>query len=112
MNDVPGVFTGSGIPMRFAKSDGTLIDCYQVATQMTDESGQTYPMTADSLLERALGPRGYYGAFCANMHFDQANHPGSNAIVTSALARGVPVVSAKQMLTWLDGRTISRRCCP
>ncbi len=35
------MFTGSGMPMRFAKADGTLIDVYQAATQMTDESGQT-----------------------------------------------------------------------
>jgi hypothetical protein len=104
VNDRPGLFTGSGIPMRFARADGTLIDCYQVTTQMTDESGQTYPMTSDSLLARALDARGYYGAFCANMHFDTANHPGSNAIVGSALARGVPVVSSRQMLAWLDGR--------
>ena len=32
------MFTGSGMPMRFAKTDGTLIDAYQAATQMTDES--------------------------------------------------------------------------
>jgi hypothetical protein len=29
---------------------------------------------------------------------------GSDAIVASAQSRGVPVVSARQMLTWLDGR--------
>jgi PKD repeat protein len=104
VNDKPGVFTGSGMPMRFARTDGSIIDCYQATTQMTDESGQTYPMTSDSLLARALDVRGYYGAFCANMHFDNPNHPGSNAIVGSAQARGIPVVSSKQMLTWLDGR--------
>ena len=104
VQDRPGLFTGSGMPMRFAKRDGTLIDCYQAATQMTDESGQSYPMTADSLLDRALDAHGYYGVFTANMHFDNPNHPGSNAIIASAQARGVPVVSAKQMLTWLDGR--------
>jgi hypothetical protein len=104
VRDRPGMFTGSGMPMRFARLDGSVIDCYQAATQMTDESGQTYPMTSDSLLERALDARGYYGVFTTNLHFDNPNHPSSNAIVASALARGVPVVSAKQMLTWLDGR--------
>jgi hypothetical protein len=107
VQDRPGLFTGSGMPMRFAKVDGTIIDCYQATTQMTDESGQTYPMTSDSLLTRALDARGYYGAFCANMHFDNPDHPISNAIVASALARGVPVVSARQMLTWLDARNAS-----
>jgi hypothetical protein len=38
------------------------------------------------------------------MHTDQAASAGSDAIVASALSRGVPVVSAKQMLDWVDGR--------
>ncbi len=107
LQDQPGFFTGSGMPMRFADIDGTLIDVYQAATQMTDESGQTYPYTIDTLLDRALGPEGYYGAFVANMHNDLVTSPGSDAIVASATARGVPVVSAQQMLRWLDGRNSS-----
>ena len=43
--DRPGMFTGSGMPMRFADLDGTMIDVYQATTQMTDESDQTYPLT-------------------------------------------------------------------
>ena len=105
--DRPGMFTGSGMPMRFADLDGSMIDVYQAATQMTDESGQTYPFTIDTLLDRALGPEGYYGVFTANMHTDAADSSGSDAIVASAQARGVPVVSARQMLTWLDGRNNS-----
>ena len=85
VQDRPGVFTGSAIPMRFAKSDGTLINCFQVTTQLTDESGQTYPMTGDSLLNRATDARGYYGVYCANMHFDMNNNPTSNGLVASAL---------------------------
>jgi hypothetical protein len=103
----PGFMTGSGIPMRFADADGSLIDVYQASTQMTDESGQAYPTTVDTLLDRALGPEGYYGVFTANMHTDQVSSPGSDAIVASAKARSVPVVSAAQMLTWLDGRAAS-----
>ena len=107
VNDVPGLFTGSGMPMRFAKADGTLIDVYQAATQMTDESGQSYPYTVNTLLDRALGAEGYYGAFVANMHTDFDYEPGASgsaAIVSSAQLRGVPIVSAQQMLEWLDGR--------
>ena len=70
------MFTGSGMPMRFADLDGTMIDVYQAATQMTDESGQTYPFTIDTLLDRALGPEGYYGVFTANMHTDNATSAG------------------------------------
>jgi hypothetical protein len=90
--------------MRFALRTGQTVDIYQAATQMTDESGQTYPMTINSLLDNAVGPLGYYGIFTANMHNDAVASTGADAIVASAKARGVPVVSARQMLTWLDGR--------
>ncbi len=94
--------------MRFATTNGQVIDVYQAATQMTDESGQSYPYTIDTLLDRALGPEGYYGAFVANMHTDadrlQPSSVWSSNIVNSAKARGVPVISARQMLTWLDAR--------
>jgi len=104
VNDVPGLFTGSGMPMRFADINGNLIDIYQATTQMTDESGQTFPKTIDTLLNNALGAQGYYGVFTANMHTDQVESAGSDAIVASAQAHGVPIVSSRQMLTWLDGR--------
>lgn len=104
----PGMFTGSANPMRFAKPDGTMIDVYQVVTQMQDEGHYPpvtpYPAFCDALLDKAVGPEGFYGVFCANMHFDRPDHPGANAITASAQARGVPVVSARQMLEWLDGR--------
>jgi Bacterial Ig-like domain/Purple acid Phosphatase, N-terminal domain/Glycosyl hydrolases family 16 len=84
-----------------------MIDVYQAASHMTDESGQSYPFTIDTLLDRALGPEGYYGVFTANMHTDEPTSSGSDAIVNSAQARGVPIVSARQMLTWLDARNSS-----
>ena len=105
--DRPGMFTGSGMPMRFADQDGSMIDVYQAATQMTDESEQSYPLTVDKLLDNALGSSGYYGVFTANIHTDGAESADSDAIVASAQARGVPIVSARQMLTWVDGRNRS-----
>jgi hypothetical protein len=57
-----------------------------------------------ALLDRALGPEGYYGVFTANMHTDVPSHPGADAIVAAAKTRGVPVISAAQLLDWLDGR--------
>jgi hypothetical protein len=104
VNNVPGTFTGSAMPMRFSGLDGTLIDVYNAATQMTDESGQSYPFTVNTLLDRALGPEGFYGAFVINAHTDLATIVESDATVASAQARGVPVVSSKQMLIWLDAR--------
>ncbi|MFY9975430.1 MAG: DUF4082 domain-containing protein, partial [Chromatiaceae bacterium] len=100
----PGFFNGSGMPMRFADLDGTLINVYQAATQMTDESGQQYPYTIDTLLDRALGAEGYYGVYVINAHTDLAVIPESTASVASALARGVPIITSRQLLQWLDGR--------
>jgi hypothetical protein len=105
--DRPGVFTGSGMPMRFATAAGAMIDVYQAATQMTDESEQSLSLHTAALLDGALGPNGYYGAFTANMHTDYAVSSGSADIVAAALLRNVPIVSAEQMLDWLDGRNAS-----
>jgi hypothetical protein len=41
------------------------------------------------------------------MHTDVNPFPQSDAIVQSAQARGVPVISARQLLTWLDAKNAS-----
>lgn len=107
MKNRPGMFTGSGMPMRFADMDGSLIDVYQLPTQMTDETNMNYSAFCNALLDKAIGPEGYYGVFCANMHTDYKSSEGSDAIIASAQARDIPVISAKQLLTWLDGRNNS-----
>jgi hypothetical protein len=108
VNDTPGMFTGSGIPMRYTDRSGNIVDVYQATTQMTDESGQSYPLHINALLDNALGTAGYYGAFVVNAHNDQASYPGiAPAVVRSAQLHGVPVVSAQQLLTWVDGRNTS-----
>ena len=86
------------------RTNGAIIDIYQATTQMTDESGQSYPYTVDTLLDGALGSEGYYGAFVANMHTDAYPEPGADAIFSSATSRGVPIISSRQLLTWLDAR--------
>ncbi|HVP10941.1 MAG TPA: DUF4082 domain-containing protein, partial [Phycisphaerae bacterium] len=115
VTSTPGFFTGSGIPMRFAQADGTIVDIYQAPTQMTDESGQSYPSTVTGLLNNAVGSAGFYGVFTANMHNDfnncgtscpdgETSEVSAEQIVAAAQSAGVPVVSAQQMLQWLDGR--------
>src|SRR5207244_9598379 len=80
INNRPGLFTGSGIPMRFADVNGTTIDVYQAVTQLTDESGQAYPFNINTLLDNATGPNGYYGAFAVNAHMDAAASSVSDAV--------------------------------
>ena len=82
-----------------------MIDVYQAATQMTDESGQTYPLHINTLLDNAHRRRRATTASSPpTCTPTPATTPGQQAIVNAALATGVPVVSARQMLTWLDGR--------
>ena len=102
----PALFTGSGMPMRYADRNGNLINVYQAATQMTDESGQSYPLHINTLLDNALSGTGYYGVFTANMHNDATElpRPGSDLDRCLGPSRGVPVVTSLQMLQWLDGR--------
>ena len=102
-----GIFTGSGMPMRFATTNGDIMDIYQAPSQMTDESGQSYPYTIDTLFDGALGSEAYYGAFVANMHTDADPEPEADAIFSSATRRGVPIISSRQLLTWLDARNAS-----
>lgn len=103
------MFTGSGFPMRFADTDGAMVDVYQGVTHMTDESGQTYPDTINALLDQAQGPNGYYGAFLANIHVDGDTDAEiiSGQIISAAQAHGAPVISALQLLQWTDGRNAS-----
>jgi hypothetical protein len=103
----PGFMTGSGMAMRFADTDGSLLDVYQANTEITDESGQAEPGTINALLDNATGAAGYYGAFVANIHTDHAASADSDAIVAAAQARNVPIISAKQLLDWVDGRDAS-----
>ena len=94
--------------MRFADLDGTMIDVYQAATQMTDESGQTYPFTIDTLLDSALGAEGYYGVVHReHAHRHASTHAGSDAIVASAQAAACRSSRPGRCSTWLDGRNAS-----
>jgi hypothetical protein len=76
-------------------------------TQVTDESDLPVAQQAEVLLDNALGSKGYYAVVTVNMHSDNGDQVKANDIVASAQERGVPVVSASQMLDWLDGRNAS-----
>ena len=104
VHDRPGMFTGCGLPdalrRRRRLADRRLPGGDADHRRVGDRHRRPHQGAAR---QRARAD-GYYGVFTANMHTDTPDHPGADAIVASAQARGVPVVSAKQMLTWLDGR--------
>ncbi len=102
----PGLMTGSGFPQRFGDLDGTMIDVYQSMTQVSDEMDTTLSTTTQihTLLENALGPKDYWGVFNVILHSDHGDHTRLNELVGEAKDRGVPVVTAAQMLSWLDSR--------
>ena len=102
------MFTGSGFPQRFADIDGSMIDVYQATTQITDESGQSIPTPHRGAARQGAGQQGYYGV----VHDQHAHRPSRRTPAPTRSsprrqARGVPVVSARQMLDWLDGRNAS-----
>ena len=92
------------MPMRFTTQDGTMIDIYQAATEMTDESGQSYPKNINALLNLANGPQGYYGVFTDNAHTDNASSTVADNVISTAQLYNNPVVSGRQLLGWLDYR--------
>src|SRR5262249_5012498 len=96
------LMTGSGMNMRLTDADGDMLDVYQGVTNF---DSQTVSSTnIDSLLDNAIGNAGYYGIF--GTHYDMSNNFDAT-LYASAKARNVPVISAKQALTWLDGRNSS-----
>jgi len=96
-------FNGTGMPMQFADASGTTVDVYQAPTQMIDGATPNDAASIAALLDSALGRDGCYAAVTASV----AANADANAIVAAAQARGVPVVSARQLREWLDGRNNS-----
>jgi hypothetical protein len=99
----PGFMTGSGFPMRFADIDGSIIDIYQAATHLVNETDNTTD-SINRLLDKALGAEGYYGVFGARYDYSDGF---DERLLELASARGVSLISAQQLLTWLDGRNSS-----
>lgn len=104
VRDRPGFMTGSGLPMRFADLDGSMIDVYQVASHLVNESGMQFPSAIETQLDRALGPLGYYGAF--GTHYDFTDE-FDKQLAAAAKVRRIPLVSVRQFLDWTDGRNNS-----
>lgn len=109
VQDRPGLMTGSGFPMKLADRDGSTIDVWATNTQLTDESGQTLNLHTRTLLDNALDPtKQFFGAFVANMHVDSSEEATAQTVLNVAVGRGVPIISAEQLLEWSDDRAATR----
>nr|WP_280953910.1 Ig-like domain-containing protein [Methylobacterium terrae] len=101
----PGFMTGSGFPMRFADLDGRVLDIYQAASHLVNENGIEQRRGIEVMLDRALGPEQFFGAF--GSHYDYSDGYFDH-LVSAARERGVALISAAQMLRWLDRREATR----
>lgn len=99
-----GFMTGSGLPMRFVDPASGLIDVYQQETHFFDETFKTDLDAVGDAIERAIGPEGFYGAF--GTHYD-FHFPFDETLMDLATVNNVPMVSAQQMLDWVDARSAS-----
>lgn len=100
----PGFMTGSGLPMPFITQNGVLLDVYQAPTQLVNENGVPHREGIAAMLDGALGKTQYFSAFVA--HYDFADDY-DKILIEEARKRNVALISAQQMLDWLDGRNSS-----
>ena len=101
----PGLLTGSGLPAALRRPGR--VDHRRLPG---DDPGHRRVRPADrgaggrAAGQRARRRRATTACCTVNMHSDDGDQVNANDIVASAQERGVPVVSAAQMLDWLDGR--------
>ncbi len=93
------MLTGSGMNMRLTDADGDMLDSYQGVTNLDNTAANTTAINA--LFDNAIGSAGYYGIF--GTHYDMSDSY-QQTLYAAAKARNIPVISANEALTWLDGR--------
>ena len=96
--------TGSGFPMPFADLNGNQLEAYQAASHLVNESGVPHETAIRQMLDGALGPNQYFGAF--GTHYDFTDD-FAQLLIRFSIKNNVPLITAQQMLTWLDGRNAS-----
>jgi hypothetical protein len=79
-----------------------MIDVRQGVTNF--ENTTAGPASIAAAFDDALGPDGYYGIF--GSHYDMTD-TYNQTLFSVAKSRNVPIISAQQALTWLDGRSSS-----
>lgn len=100
-----GFMTGSCLPMPFVTEDGAVLDIYQAATQLVNEDQVPHRKGVSTMIGRALGRDQFFGAFVT--HYDYSDDY-AEVLMDLAKRSGVPLISAAQMLSWVDARNRSR----
>jgi large repetitive protein len=117
-----GRINGGAMPMRFASFDGPLIDVYQVASDFDYEyfsegtSSDQMRQAFAAMIDGAVGPSGFWGVIGTHYGYSQgldadmqrallAELAARNA--NAAVADQVAMISARQLLDWLDLRNQS-----
>ncbi|MCJ7767548.1 DUF2341 domain-containing protein, partial [Candidatus Bathyarchaeota archaeon] len=126
-----GWMTGSGLPMRFADQNGTIVDVYQVMTEWPDDllgNGNQGRQSLNSTQAIALYDKmfnqsqaGFYSAFCGNFHpltwSDEEwmqvwgmlwpareRKLAGQGMLNLAQKYGIPIWSGEQFLSFTDAR--------
>ena len=94
----PAVITGSAMNMRLTDAGGSMLDVHQGVTNF--ENTVSNSTSINAVLDNATGANGFYGIF--GTHYDMSDSFDST-LYASAASRNVPMISADQALTWLDG---------
>ncbi len=114
-----GYITGSGLPMKFVRSDGTLTSVYQQLTEMADDqlfagqggfeglTGAQAVSLSQSLIDASLA--GNYSALTDIHHVDNYSTNGQLSIwltgdIDYARSKGVPVWNADPWLSFTQTR--------
>jgi hypothetical protein len=114
-----GYITGSGLPMKFARSDGTLTTVYQQLTELVDEqlvlgtdtaveglTGSQAVQVSQQMIDASQG--GYYSALVTQFHVDYYENGDPQVFAEGTLDyaynNGVPILNADQWLGFTQTR--------
>jgi hypothetical protein len=113
-----GYMAGSGRPMRFVDTDGSVINCYQQPTLWTEEVlihpefVFSFKWTVEKALEETgkiieRAAREFYTPVAINSHpvsFATYSSPLVEGVWDKALSEGMPIMSADEWLAWTEAR--------
>lgn len=104
IQDRPGYMTGSVLPMRFGTNDGDIINVFQQETHLVNETWNGSTKSIEELISAAQGSDGYFGILGTHYDFSDGF---DRQLMDVATKHHVPMISARQLLDFTDGRNAS-----